>query len=90
MEYNKQTPELTAGGNSEALIATPTRLLVLPPSILKQTPIPDGIATAMEIRTPVHSPLDCISYVGHVSVARGVNPEANPTNAPITIQPSNA
>ena len=36
---------LTAGVSSDAEIATPTKDLVLPPSIENPTPTPDGVAT---------------------------------------------
>lgn len=41
---------LTAGGNKEAEIATPTKDPILPPRIDKETPAPDGKA----MKTPTH------------------------------------
>lgn len=88
--YTKQIPEFTAGGRSDAEIATPTRLEVFPPKIDKQTAIPEGIAIAMPVSKPVASPLICISLVGHVSSARLVKEAPSPTNTPITTHPISA
>ena len=46
----RELTALTAGGSSEAEMATPTNDPVLPPSIESATPAPDGRA----INTPTH------------------------------------
>lgn len=86
-EKTKQTPAFTAGGNNDADMATPTRLLVFPPKTDKQTPIPDGIAMAIPVIKPVASPLICISFVGHSLAASDVKEPQIPTNAPMNTHP---
>mmetsp|Transcript_12330 Transcript_12330/g.18937 ORF Transcript_12330/g.18937 Transcript_12330/m.18937 type:complete len:269 (+) Transcript_12330:522-1328(+) len=84
-EYTKQRPAFTAGGSKDAEIATPTKLLVLPPSMDRQTPIPEGIAIAIPTMSPSISPLLSISSVGHSS-AIGVKDAIIPARTPITTQ----
>ena len=52
----------TAGGRSEAEIATPTREPVLPPSIDRATPAPDGSAIATPTPRPRASPLCNVTF----------------------------
>ena len=48
---------LTAGGNSEADMATPTSEPVLPPNMDSATPAPDGSAIATPTPSPRARPL---------------------------------
>jgi len=48
--------QLTAGGRSEALIATPTKDPELPPSMESATPAPEGIATIAPTAIPRSNP----------------------------------
>ena len=50
-------PVLTAGGSSDAEMATPTSELVLLPRIERPTPTPDGSAIARPTKSPEAVPL---------------------------------
>mmetsp|Transcript_19931 Transcript_19931/g.56462 ORF Transcript_19931/g.56462 Transcript_19931/m.56462 type:complete len:426 (-) Transcript_19931:1099-2376(-) len=88
--YTQHTPEFTAGGNSDAEMATPTKLPVFPPRMPRQTPIPDGIAIAIPVSKPESSPRISISLVGQSSSANGLNAATTPTRAPTTTHPRSA
>mmetsp|Transcript_2534 Transcript_2534/g.5836 ORF Transcript_2534/g.5836 Transcript_2534/m.5836 type:complete len:305 (-) Transcript_2534:320-1234(-) len=57
-------PVFTAGGSSDALMATPTSELVLLPSTLSATPKPDTSAITKPVMRPSGLPRDSISAVG--------------------------
>ena len=89
MECAQQMPLFTAGGNSDAEIATPTRDAVLLPSMDKATPMPLGIAMHIPVTRPIGSPRDSISFVGQSS-APLLKDDVNPIAPPIATEISNA
>mmetsp|Transcript_15323 Transcript_15323/g.24951 ORF Transcript_15323/g.24951 Transcript_15323/m.24951 type:complete len:221 (-) Transcript_15323:3367-4029(-) len=76
-----KTPVFTAGGRSEAEIATPTRLDVLFPRTDKATPTPEGMAMHIPTTTDIPDARLHISEVGHVSPLTGAaqRPPTYPT-----------
>jgi hypothetical protein len=48
-------PQLTAGGNRDAEIATPTRDDVFPPSVDNDTPTPEGSAIIRPVEMELHT-----------------------------------
>ena len=62
----QNNPALTAGGNREADIATPTRDPTFPPRTDKATPAPDGNAIAIPVTKDRTLPRLVISGVGHL------------------------
>mmetsp|Transcript_29257 Transcript_29257/g.55270 ORF Transcript_29257/g.55270 Transcript_29257/m.55270 type:complete len:104 (-) Transcript_29257:984-1295(-) len=79
---DQQSPAFTAGGSSEADIATPTRLDVLFPKVLSATPMPLGIAITIPVTRPATSPREDISLVGHVSVRSPPSTQITPKMTP--------
>ena len=80
----QNNPALTAGGKSEADIATPTIDPVLSPKTERATPAPDGIAINAPTPRARNCPLDIISLVGHCvtpytsSHVLNISPSTNP------------
>mmetsp|Transcript_7656 Transcript_7656/g.24541 ORF Transcript_7656/g.24541 Transcript_7656/m.24541 type:complete len:219 (-) Transcript_7656:639-1295(-) len=64
--WAKRRPVLTAGGSSDAEIATPTSEDRLPASTDSATPKPDASAMAKPVPRPITSPRLDISYVGQL------------------------
>ena len=66
-DWPQNNPAFTAGGNSEAEIATPTIDPVFPPNTERATPAPEGIATNNARHKERAFPRANISDVGHLA-----------------------